>query len=116
MHPTMKKIASLIVFTAIVLCSSPKASAQLKVGVYGGVGFPTGDLGSFSKVGYNVGLSAEYLILEKKIGLGISGELNNFNFRYIPESGFTRISPIALMLKYYIATGSVKPFVGLSAG
>ena len=112
----MKFLYSLLLSFALLCCFYVESAAQLKVGVNGGVGFPTGDLGSFSKVGYNVGISAEYLLLEKKLGLGISADLNNFNFRYLPSSGSTKLSAIALLLKYYFATESVRPFVGLTAG
>ena len=112
MNKNIPSILALVICMIIPLISN----AQLKVGVNAGVAFPTGDLGAFSQVGYGAGISAEYLLLDKKFGIGASANFTTFSFRYIPQAGSTTLAPLALLARYYISTGSVKPFVGVDFG
>ena len=116
----MKKVILLLV----VALSVVTASAQIKVGLNGGVGIPMGNDADVMKTGFGGGISAEYLVTPN-IGVGLSYSFNSFGLKdeYLEimdmvgvDASFS-ISPTVLTGRYYFQPeNSIKPYAGLDLG
>lgn len=104
-------------FVLAAICSALQVQAQLRVGPNIGIGLPNGDFGSYSKVGFGAGLSAEYLLLDKHIGLGINAGVTSFGYKgNLGLGGHSTIVPFTASAKYYLGSQYIKPFIGLDLG
>jgi len=127
----MKKVILLLV----VALSVVTASAQIKVGLNGGVGIPMGTFGDVFNTGFGGGISGEYLITPN-ISIGLNAGIYSFGMKdelldlfgmedmdgidlgdLLDMSAKFQITPITLTGKYYFITeGGIKPYAGLDLG
>ena len=100
----MKKVILMLV----VVLSVTTASAQLKLGLNGGLMIPTAE---GAKLSYGGGISGEYLVSEKiGIDLGLGYYVNS-------ELSDLSLIPVSLGAKYYfIPEGSINPYAGVGLG
>jgi len=106
----MKKVILMLV----VALSVVTASAQIELGVNGGILSPTGDFGKAYKTAFGGGISGEYLVAPS-IGIGLS--VGYYSFK--DKGGDTNLGfiPVALNGRYYfINEGSIKPYGQLDLG
>ncbi|AZQ61000.1 hypothetical protein EI427_01835 [Flammeovirga pectinis] len=106
---------NLLLSSLFILSFSFISNAQVRFGLGGGLSSGTGDLSEYSDVGFN---------LYAEIGAGITdhSEITVLGQMDLMASGTDALAeawilmPVMLQYRYYILTGTLKPYVGVGLG
>lgn len=116
-----KTIIKMIAVAGIVAGSVITSSAQIAIGLTGGLGLPMGDMSNKDKErlgsGFGGGLNGRYF-LNDNMAVGVNLSYFSFSVNDVP-SGITATYsnlPITAAFDYYFMDEGFKPYAGLEAG
>jgi outer membrane protein W len=118
MKKNFKKIALII---ALATVGTFSATAQISVGLTGGMGLPMGDMADKAKMdlgsGFGGGLTGRYF-LNDNMAVGLNLSYFSFAVNNIPSGATASYSnmPITAAFDYYFMDEGIKPYAGIEAG